>query len=130
MKQLLYGSLAILALALAFHLGAESAKSGYVDHSSVGVVAVSPDGNPYVLDENGVVWLIDVPSGWRDDISAPSLPVPVSQVKFWTPNMFITYDNHAWRTADDEWVDMGAWPGGAVATEKRSWGRIKADFKE
>jgi len=130
LKRFLYGSLGVLALALAFHLGAESVKSGYVDNSTTGAVAIAPGANPYILDENGVVWLIDVPSGWRDDIASPPLPVPASEVKLWTTNMFVTHDNHAWRWSEGDWLDMGPWPGSPTATENTSWGRIKADFRE
>jgi hypothetical protein len=130
MKRLLMGSLAILALAAAFHLGATTGRSGYVDHASTGAIAMySGSADPMVLDEHGGVWRIDMPSGWQLQATLPPLPVPVSEIKLWSRNAFITFDDHAWGVADGEWVDLGAWPGASSTTEDSSWGKIKAEYR-
>ena len=129
----MYGSISLLCLAAAFHLGALSARSTYVDHTATGVIAFGRFASPNrVLDDDGIVWFADEnpATGWVVDSSIPPLPVPVSEVKFWAWDTFVTYGNEVWRVGGGEWRSAGFWPGGASPVESRSWGRIKADFAE
>ena len=55
-----------------------------------------------VLDENGQTWMIDTAHpgpGWYPGTEhsniPPALPVPLSEVKFWTGTTLITQDNVA-----------------------------------
>jgi len=50
MKRFFHGALAVLALAAAFHLGAEPVKSRYVHYSATGIVTVCQASDPYELD--------------------------------------------------------------------------------
>lgn len=132
MKNVMYGSVAILALALAFHLGATTANSTYVDPADMGVIAVwgNPGTNPRVLDENGVLWVVDENFGWLLSSEVPPPPMPVNQITFWDPGTIVTVDDHVWRRpgGSGDWVDCGAWPGSGSPVEQTSWGRIKASY--
>ena len=132
MKRIMYGSVSILCLSLAFHLGALSARSTYVDHMSTGIIALSREPAPNrVLGEDGVVWSADEDPawGWQVDTSIPPLPVPVSQVKFWAVDTFVTFSNEVWRVGGGAWQSAGYWPGGTSPAESTSWGEIKARFR-
>ena len=129
MKRLLCGAIVLLAVAGAYHLGADTASSDYIDHYSTGVVAAtSTTGDPLALDENGIVWKVDLSRNWVESSVNP-LPVPVSQLKFWDETIVVTTDNTLWRYLHG-WQDCGQWPGGASATEQATWSAIKARYKE
>jgi hypothetical protein len=90
------------------------------------------------LDENGQVWNIkgNYFSGewfcWERN-SEYDPPVPVNQIKFWTPDRMITTGNVFW-TYDTgpggyrEWHNCGPWPGGPVPTSPNTWGDLKGKF--
>ena len=128
MKRLLCGAIALLALAVAYHLGADSASSDYVDHSTTGIVAASDvGGEPLLLDENGIVWRVGSAS-WVQSSHNP-LPVPIDQIKYWSETVVVTTDNTLWRYLHG-WNNYGQWPGGAAATEQATWSGIKAHYSE
>jgi hypothetical protein len=128
-KKFMYVCFGILALAVAFHLGARYGNASIVDHSTTGIVAVS--GNDVLLD-NGEVWRNHAGTTnplWSHLIEY-DLPVPVSQVKFWDrPICFYTTDNEIWYYDNGEWHNYGA-PGGVMSTQSTTWGEIKAEFGE
>lgn len=133
MKHLAWGSFAVLCLAAAFHLGAVTAGSSYVDHSATGVIALSIPraGEAEVLDEHGKIWQVS-PSGWVENPPVYDLPVPVGDVKFWAATSthdyaVVTFDNHLWYF-DTAWTDAGPWPG-ATAVHARTWGAIRAEYR-
>jgi hypothetical protein len=129
-KKLMYASIAILCLAVAFHLGAVSARSTYVDHMASGIIShyhYNGGGHFWVLDEDGIVWYIDPDTGWYQ---SPALPVPVSQVKFWTRYSLVTFDHQTWFYRNDAWEHVGSWPGSQTPVQESSWGAIKARFRE
>ena len=128
MKRVMYGSIALLCLALSFHLGATMTGATYVDHSTQGILAFYTQygTNGYVLCEDGSVWRVDPDHGWFQE---ESCPVPVSTVKFWDNTVLITVDDHVWFYRLGDWEDAGAWPPGSSSTEAASWGRIKARFR-
>ena len=126
-KKFTYVCLGILALAVAFHLGAHyGGAQTYVDHVSGGIVAFHPS---MVLLDNGEVWdCSGVPSGWtRQPDSDP--PIPVSQIKFWERDSFVTSSNEMWHREGTEWVNYGS-PPGLVSTRATTWSQIKAEFRE
>jgi hypothetical protein len=129
-KKFMYVCLGVLALTLAFHLGARYGEAGYVDHSTTGVVAAAPDGR-YFLFEDGTVHTFDTINGWSPS-SSWDLPIPVSQVKFWVnEGFFISTDDEAWDKGSfaEEWINYGP-PPGTVSTQPTTWSRVKAEFGE
>lgn len=132
MRSLLTALVLAVAVLVGYIVGTTTASSCYVDHSASGAIAFMriPGNHPRALDEDGVVWEVEEGYGWRPDYSVPPLPVPVSEVKFWQWDALITWDNHIWRVSGVEWVDGGAWPGGASPVEATSWGKLKAEFSE
>jgi hypothetical protein len=133
MKRLMFGSIAVLCLALAFHLGAEYSRSCYVDHVSGGIIAVW-EGAGYttrVLDDNGDTWGVHMSGYWEPESDLPPLPVPVQDLKFWSGTCIVTQDNGVWRAEGTPmtWTYCGHWPGGS-ATSRTSWGKIKAGYRD
>ena len=125
--------LTLAACVASYMLGSHRADSSIVDHMSSGIVAFGwfGTGPNRALDEDGVTWIADEDPvwGWQVDTAIPSLPVPVSEIKFWAWDTFVTFDNHVWRVSSGAWVDAGAWHGGTSATEHVSWGEIKARYR-
>ena len=130
MKRLMYGSIALLCLALSFHLGATVTGASHVNQLTQGIMAFRTlsGTDAYVLCEDGSVWRADPDHGWAEADPSPC-PVPVSSVKFWGKTALVTVDNHVWFYRWGAWEDAGAWPGGASATESASWAEIKARFR-
>ena len=129
LKRIAYGSVAVLCLSLSFHLGAMSTRASYVDHSAIGIIAMSSNSyDDFAMDENGQVWRLTGPGGW-EPITVDPIPVPVSEVKLWDVDTIITYDNVAWCViAGGHWQNIGPWPQ-ASPVESRSWGTIKSEFR-
>ena len=126
-KRFMFVCIGILALTIAFLLGAQFGRAEYVDHSTSGLVAMTGTG---ALDESGKVWV------WLTGYHAwqwygEQLPVPTSQVKFFlNSDMFISVSNEAWQKGETgSWVNYGP-PPGMTATQSSTWGQIKATFKE
>lgn len=130
MKRLLHGSLSLLALALAFHLGAATSESGYVDHMSTGIVSLDPhySQTAKLLDENGIVWSVDLPGVWTQ-VAQSAVPVQVSDIKFWAMHVVVTLDDQVWIEQGGEWHYAGQWPNGSSAAQKTSWGSLKAQYR-
>jgi hypothetical protein len=131
-KRFMFVCFGLLALAVAFHLGAQYGHAEYVDPSATGLVAaLNAQGQFLALDGNGQLWRW-LP-GYRvwDRMPNGVLPVPVSQVKFLLDsNVFISVSNEAWQKENDPdpWVNFGP-PPGMTATQPSTWGGIKAQFK-
>lgn len=135
MKRFMFASIGVLALAAAFHLGAMTAEgptpavAGYVDHGACGAVAVwAETDHEWALDEFGQVWQVSRESSWfRHTEFDP--PVPVSEIKFWMVDGFITTDNEFISCNRPGWSSFGFWPGGPSPAEKTTWSKMKAEFK-
>ena len=124
-KRIMYVCFGILALVIAFHLGAQYGHADYVDHSATGVVS---GGCGSVLLSNGERWVYD-DSGSQWNLYY-TLPVPISQIKFWCGSHFVDTADQMWRhDPGGAWFNCGSPPGG-VATQSTSWGAIKAEFAE
>ena len=126
-KKFMFVCVGLLALTIAFLLGAQFGRAEYVDHSATGLVAAA---GYNCLADDGKVWLWL--SGyhvwqWYGD----QLPVPTSQVKFFLGSIFISVNNEAWQQDETgSWVNYGPPPGMGTATETATWGSIKAQFNK
>ena len=117
-KKFMYVCLGILALAVAFHLGAQYGRADYIDHSASGIVAAFNGGvaNPKVLLENGEIWsFVSLPPYWEQDNDLHGsivVPLPVSQIKFIDSNQLcFDLNDNAWLRTQDGWVNCGPPPG-------------------
>jgi hypothetical protein len=131
-KKFMYVCLGILALAIAFHLGARYGHATYVDHSTTGVIAYCHGQSLYpgLLLDNGEVYEYSPGSGsWT---LHPELTPPVSlqDIKFWDGPLFVTAANELWVKEHTlaPWQNAGA-PPAIVSTQPTSWGKLKAGFK-
>jgi hypothetical protein len=130
-KKFMFVCVGILALTVAFLLGAQLGRAEYVDHSASGLVAMANVvTGPQALDENGAVWRFEN-QGWSGPSSWGPLPIPVSQVKFFIDeHRFVSGNNEAWvQMTETEWVNYGP-PPGMTATQPSTWGSIKSQFKD
>jgi hypothetical protein len=130
-KKFMYVCLGILALSVAFHLGAEYGSASIVDHAATGVIAHS---SQFVLLDTGEVWRCeDDPFGTWTQYVECTPPVAVSQIKFWGPYAVVTQSNEVWIYFESGphsgWNSFGT-PPGSVSTQPATWGQIKADFGE
>ncbi len=129
-KKFMFACMGVLALTVAFHLGAQYGKADtIVDHTATGIVAFESQLGPSVLIASGEVWFCD-DSGWRRESNLEP-PVPVSQIRFWAPGAFVSTSDELWAYdwVANSWNNCGS-PPGVVATQTSTWGQIKAEFKE
>jgi hypothetical protein len=129
-KKFMFVCVGILALTIAFLLGAQFGRAEYVEPSATGILAASEYYNrTYVLTDNGVFGWNEADRGWY--LPDNGLPMPVSQVKFLIHSgAFISKANDLWYYDGYAWVNEGPPPGGApTPTEPSTWGSIKARFK-
>ena len=126
-KKFMYVCLGILALVVAFHLGAQYGGATIVDHSTTGIIASHREGSKVaVLLEDGTVWGFDGTS-WHLSDDAP--PVAPGEIKFYHGVYFVTYDNELWyKPPIGDWANHGTPPAGPTLTQPTTWGRIKAEF--
>ena len=136
MKRFFYGAVGLLCLAAAFHLGAETASTCYVDRSCVGVVAHTHcrQSGVKVLDEDGVVWAVSQGQGWQEDATVPPFPFAPIEVRFFASSgaecSVVTCTNEAWvYDGHGDWVNCGVWPGD-TAVQRTSWTDIKARYRD
>ena len=124
-KKFMYVCFGLLALAVAFHLGAQYGRADYVDHSTTGVVS---GGAGKVLLDNGEVWTYDDSEfTW---VYNYTLPVPISKIKFASGDYFVDTFNQMWRhDPDGTWFNCAS-PPGVTSTHSTTWGEIKAQFKD
>jgi hypothetical protein len=126
-KKFMYVCLGILALVVAYHLGAQYGQAGYVDYVPDGIVAIFSSGAGYVVLDNGEVWHIETSGNtWVFDADMTSRladsGVPISQMKFiWNESWFVTQSNELWKHDYLGWHNCGSPPGG-VATQPTTWG--------
>ena len=136
-KKFMYVCLGVLALVLAFHLGAQYGQAGYVEHSGRIIATVDPSNINYVsvLLDNGEIWTCDLGTGgWMPSGSGvwPTCPVSASQVKFiLNDHVFISLSDDLWYwdSGPQVWRNAGS-PSGGVATEPSTWGNIKAKWRD
>jgi len=125
-RKFFYVSLGILALSIAYQLGAGSVRADFDDSTNSPIVGMHGDN---VLDRNGEVWSLFSLSWDRRPTQDP--PVPISEIRFWQVNQLITHDDVAWAWSgypDFEWVNIGPYPG-TVSVEAESFGSTKGRFR-
>lgn len=125
-KKFMYVCLGILALAVAFHLGAQYGQAGYVDHASTGIVGSSGSD---VLLADGEVWHRNSRGDAWEQESDLTVPMPVAEIKFWSQHRIVTSSDETWSLEDGSWHNLGTPPGG-VSTQPATWSQIKAEFGE
>jgi hypothetical protein len=127
-KRFMYVCLGILALAVAFHLGARFGHAEYVDHSATGIVAVA--GDILLLDSGDAYEIGTSQDPWRPRPEYKP-PIPVSEVRYWGPNFVCSVSNEVWhREGDGIWYNYGSPPAGPTPVQPTTWGQIKAEFGE
>jgi hypothetical protein len=131
-KKFMYVCLGILALTLAFHLGAQYGKAEtMVDQSGTGIVAVYTQRAGPAIDallDNGEVWSYWMGAGWEHSPSGYDTPIAPSEIKFWTLTRFVSQSNELWVHGGGVWTNYGAPPTGPSLTQPTTWSRIKAEF--
>jgi hypothetical protein len=106
-----------------------------------GIVASGWYADPFLLDQNGHAWTVDVTTHtWREIVEPTyvpvGLPVPGSQVKFWEACFVVTTDNvlcvdeYDFATQDHHWANYGPWPGGPVQKAPQTWGGVKGKYAD
>ena len=138
-------SLGILALAIAYNLGAERARADW-DATAPGQIIGGGMNN--VNDSRwytatGEAWTLDR-HGWeRGEWEARTdLPVPANQVKFLNFEggsggfgvHLITVDDVGWtihtaHPTHGEWTEVGPFPGGPVTVDPQSFGKTKGSYR-
>ena len=121
MKGLAVGALVIGAVT-SFVL--VDAVTGDWDPSAPGQIIGVMTNGPTAFDNVGRAWRI-VGAQW----SRPEeldFPVEISSVRCLEGNVLLTDSDEAWQVILGSWTFVGPFPGGAIATEKQSWGRVKA----
>ena len=106
--------------------GPSLANASVVD-PTLDVVAIAEN---QVLDRLGNSW--DFPGDcWNPGNPLFSVPIPVADIKFWTPVIFLAKNGDLWRntTGAAGWVNCGPWPGAPVPTSEDSWGSVKDKYK-
>ncbi|MFC1799452.1 hypothetical protein ACFL2Z_00865 [Candidatus Eisenbacteria bacterium] len=126
-KKFMFVCFGILALVIAFHLGAQYGQAGYVDHTATGIISF--DGY-YVLLDDGTVWCTPPSGGWSQEHSEFTPPVPISQIKFWQRWACISTNDEYWEYVGPGWVNHGSPPIGPTSTQPTTWSKIKAEFGE
>ena len=125
-KRFFYVSMGILALMVAYNLGARSAEADW-DSTLPGEIIGAAGLTVYTC--NGEAW--DVDQGWvrKPDMD---LPVPSSEVKILTSSgsvvYLITQSEELYRT-NGGWSYYGPFPGSGTPTTKSSWGDVKRKFR-
>lgn len=138
----------LFAVAVALLRPTQPASAGYVLPGAPGVVAMMPisensrlGASGFLLMEDETVWGYDYYASLAplanpplyQDATQPGLPVPVSEIRFWSPNGIVTNTGEVWTWDHDydsnesEWRNLGA-PGGVVPTPSGSFGSVKQGF--
>ena len=132
-KKFMFVCVGLLALTVAFLLGAQFGRAEYVDHTTTGLIAACAEGPGgfFALGENGGLYeFMGRDRQWYD--YGQSLPVPASEVKFFVSyNCFISVRNEAWYRDGlaEPWLNLGG-PPGLTSTQSATWGSIKAQFNK
>lgn len=79
-----------------------------------------------MIEQNSDVWELDF-LGWDRIGYVP--PVPLDDIKLWTRNALVTFENTGYFFRDGHWNDCGPWPGGSVPTSKNTWGSVKGKYE-
>jgi hypothetical protein len=127
-KKFMYVCFGVLALMVAFHIGAEYGKASIVDHSMPGIIASHREGSLFaVLMEDGQVWGFD---GSEWNLSDDPPPVAPTEIKFWHGTYFVTYNDELWHIPPTGgWTNHGSPPTGPTVVQPTTWGAMKVMYK-
>lgn len=133
----LMAAVAVFLLTAAYQLGTETATAEW-NAGSLGQIigGTFAEGGPWIaFTAGGEAWSITPNAGWirRPDFD---LPVPSSEVKFLDSDgglfILITTEDAPWQCMDNGlgWYPLDAFPGGPVALDRESWGKVKAEYRD
>jgi hypothetical protein len=126
----MYVCFGILALVVAFHVGARYGSTSIVDHSTSGIIAMSENDNFRVLLDNGETWRFMQDLGTWEPLSHWDIPIAASEIKFWDCKAFVTFGNELWyKSPTGTWANYGS-PPPVVSLSATTWGEIKAEFRD
>jgi hypothetical protein len=126
-RRFFYISLGVLALAIAWNLGAMNARADW-DPGGSGCIAGLHW--RYVYDYLGRCWHVSESGAWNPEPGL-DIPVPAAQVKFFEDMVLVTTTDQVWHHVSTGWELADPFPGcGGTALEKSSWGGIKKQFRK
>ena len=120
----------LICFVLGLLLASGPIQADLVDPTVSGVVALTLSSSHGVvaLDEAGHIWRV-TDSGWTPNWMT-QLPVPMSEVKLWQGEYFVTPDGSLWNyDSPGNWVYVATWPGGASPIQTGSWGKLKSAYR-
>ncbi len=136
--KLLFGTIGLLVGVVVMQWTMPNGYASYVSPNT-GIIAAQGgmDISAFVevLDQDGKIWRCDPQDGqacWAQEVNQ-TIPVTPSALKFWSKRWAVTIDNHVWiydvYANPVGWHDCGAWPGGPVAANQTTFGKVKAMFQ-
>jgi len=134
-KQFAYASFAVLCLVAAYQLGAGRARADW--DTGISGAIVGGDFHTYFA-ANGDAWTIsETPGAWQRNPDE-DLPIPASQVKFFSQSGWEGGYGYLVTTSDEAWVKgggaapwtyVGPFPGGSVGVQSETWGNVKKGWR-
>jgi hypothetical protein len=126
-KRFMFVCFGLLALALAYHLGAKNASAQAPPYHFVGW------GNLVVVGDQA--WQLGA-GGWTQRFPQDLPPVPPSTLVWWEDQprgaggmIALTENGEGWSSGGPGgWVSVGFPPGGPTPTRQQSWGQVKAKY--
>jgi len=129
-KRFFYVSLGVLALAIAWHLGARSARG---DWDTSGLGSIGGVQGPIWWAHSGEAYRLEAGGSWTRD-SGYDLPSMTGQVELtgeYPQGIAVaTSTDEVFLHTASGWFRAQPFPGSGTATEKTSWGGFKKQFKQ
>jgi hypothetical protein len=130
-KSFFYVSLGILALAVAFHLGATSAKGQAGAGPQVAGVTGSGVVSAAIVDAAGYIWAT---AGLNNPVFGPIAPpsstriIAIGAGEYGAHIFIVNEGGEFWEWTGSSWLLQHSFPSGPpTAAERTTWGRIKAE---
>jgi hypothetical protein len=123
-KRFLYVCCGVLALVLAYAMGANQAEGQAGSFRLLSISYAAVGDKVYHLET------LNPPLGWRelpylgDDLP----PVPVSSLVAFGSGLAVTDSGEGWDRTSGGWVSLGFLPG-VSAVENTTWGSVKARYR-
>jgi hypothetical protein len=135
-RRFFYVSLGILALALAYQLGARQSEAQAFGSGPIAFVSASDP--QYIWDSSDQCWRREGPAGteysfWAYSFDMPFPPSSVIDHVHWNSrDLFVTDAGVVWEFTPGGaiWTVVGTFGGGPVTVEDESWGAIKEMFMD
>ena len=133
-KKFFFVCAGLLALALTYHLGAQSVSAQGVGRYVVG--SFDPDSDPLVIDSAGRMWMMGRANSPGVQVGPVPLPKPgtvleaTASVVGGTFEAFVLYDDgEAYHFDRSSWQYLGNVAEGATEAGRASWGSMKARYR-